>query len=319
MSQSYLSKSKYLRGWQCHKSLYLDKQHPELRDEISEGQEAVFAKGHQVGYYAQQLFPGGVVVGMGDFKNIRASVALTQELIHQNTPVIYESAFEFDGNINYMDILVKSENGWKAYEVKGSTQLKEYYLQDIAFQFYVITHSGLELEDIYLVHINNEYIRQGELDIQKLFTIISVKDQVIAMQDEIRDRINKLKQMLSQSIPAIDIGPYCEDPYPCDFYGHCWKHIPEYSVFDIGNLWTSKKFDLYYKGIVELKDIPEDTPLNDNQWMQVECEINGESIIDKAKLREFKKQFQYPLYFLDFETFQPAIPLYDNSKPYQQI
>ncbi|MFC1733965.1 DUF2779 domain-containing protein [candidate division KSB1 bacterium] len=149
--------------------------------------------------------------------------------------------------------------------------------------------------------------------------IVSVKEQVIAMQDEIRKRINELKQMLAKPIPAIDIGPYCDDPFTCDFHGHCWKHIPEYSVFDIGNLWTSKKFDLYYKGITELKDIPEDSPLNDNQWMQVECEINEKIVIEKGKLKEFKKQFQYPLYFLDFETFQSAIPLYDNSKPYQQI
>lgn len=41
--------------------------------------------------------------------------------------------------------------------------------------------------------------------------------------------------------------------------------------------------------------------------------------IQKAPLREFMEQLSFPLYFLDFESIQPAIPLYDDSRPYQQI
>ena len=87
----------------------------------------------------------------------------------------------------------------------------------------------------------------------------------------------------------------------------------------IARLNTSRKFELYNEGIIEFEDIPEDEPLNDKQWMQVNAELNNTEYIDREGLREFIETIKYPLYFMDFETFMPAIPLFDNSRPYQQI
>ena len=55
--------------------------------------------------------------------------------------------------------------------------------------------------------------------------------------------------------PNVDIGPHCSDPYDCDFKGTCWKHIPDYSVFNISRLNKDKKFDLYNQGVVTLDQI----------------------------------------------------------------
>ncbi len=123
----------------------------------------------------------------------------------------------------------------------------------------------------------------------------------------------------SKTIPEINIGPQCNDPYDCAFLGYCWKDIPEYSVFNIARLNTNKKFELFNSGIIKIEDVPGDYKLNANQRLQVDSEINKTSFMDKKGLKNFLDSLTYPLYFMDFETFMPAVPLYDDSRPYQQI
>ena len=61
-ANTFLSKSQFIRGLQCHKSLYLHRYHPELRDELSSSQEALFQSGKDTGLLAQELFPGGITI-----------------------------------------------------------------------------------------------------------------------------------------------------------------------------------------------------------------------------------------------------------------
>ncbi len=131
--------------------------------------------------------------------------------------------------------------------------------------------------------------------------------------------LNEVAALQKPEIPDIDIGPHCFDPYDCSFMGYCWKDIPDYSVFNISRLRAEKKFDLYNNGILETTDVPENYSLNTNQLLQVHADKTGETIIDKPAIKEFLSSLKYPLYFLDFETFNPAVPLYNYSKPYQQI
>ena len=316
-----LSKSTYLRGMQCIKSLYFNKFHPELKDEIGDAQQAIFDKGHLIGEYAWKLFPGGRDASEGEPFEVEKSLQRTQELIEEGQEVIYEAAFEFEGVLCYMDILLKDGAGWKAYEVKGSTNIKNYHIDDTALQYYVITHSGIDLKDISVVCLNNRYVRQGEIEAEKLFKIESVLEKIGKKQKEVAENIQRFKDVLSSgSVPDMDIGPYCSDPYACDFRGHCWKHIPENTVFDINKLAGKKKFELYRQGILTFEDINrEKVPLNPNQHMQVDASLKGTITKNKTALLEFLNKLNYPLYFLDFETFQPAVPLYDQSRPYQQI
>ncbi|MDB4716976.1 DUF2779 domain-containing protein, partial [Flavobacteriaceae bacterium] len=220
-----------------------------------------------------------------------------------------------------LDILVKDPEGWKAYEVKSSTKVSETYIKDAAIQFYTITNSGIDLKDISIVHINNQYVKDGELDINQLFTIKSVYDQVLEFLPRIPNEVRRLKNVIeSPEIPQIDIGPHCSDPYDCDFKGTCWKHIPQYSVFNISRLNKDKKFDLYNQGVITLDQIDlGQTDLNPNQVLQVQSEINGTTHIDIKEIRNFTNGLSYPLYFLDFETIGPAVPKYNGSRPYQQL
>ena len=314
-----LSKSAFIRGMQCHKSLYLKKHHPELEDAVSEAQQMIFNKGTNVGLLAQKLFPGGVDLGKYIPNNFNKAFSETERLIREEQEVIYEAGFRFDNLMCYMDILVKRDGKYYAYEVKGSTSVKDVNLWDAAFQYYVITSSGIELEDISIVYLNNQYVRQGKLDLRQLFIIESVKDKIIPRLPKVKAGLIEMQDMLSKpDIPDVDIGPHCSDPYGCSFAGHCWKKVPDYSVFNISNLNANKKFDLYKKGILKITDVPADYPLSPNQRMQIESEKTGKLQINKTEIKKFVNSLNYPLYFLDFESFQSAIPLFDNSKPYQQ-
>jgi hypothetical protein len=120
-------------------------------------------------------------------------------------------------------------------------------------------------------------------------------------------------------MPDIDIGEHCYNPYTCGFFNYCRKHIPEDSIFDFSGMHLTKKYELYREGIISINDVPLDYPLNKNNKLQLDVHKNGKALIDKKAIKNFLSDLSYPLYFMDFETFQPAVPLYDNSKPYQQI
>lgn len=318
MSKFWLSKLTFVKSLQCQKALYLNKHHKELRGVISSSQQAIFDQGIQVGELSQQLFPNGIDVSPEEYYDFSKSIESTKKLLKQDSVVIYEAAFEYDGVLCALDILVKENGVIKAYEVKSSTEVKSVYIQDAGLQFYVMQACGYEPDDISIVHINNQYERLGELEIDKLFSIISIYQDVLAFQNDVPMHIEEASKTLDKNdSPRIDIGPHCEDPYACDFMGHCWQHIPEYSVFDISRLRSNKKFELYNKGAVDILDVPHDY-LNANQILQVESERNGSIQIDQIQIKSFLDGLNYPLHFLDFETFMTAVPLFDNIRPYQQ-
>lgn len=320
MEKHILSKSTFMKGIQCAKALYLHKHHYELKDEITAQQQAIFSQGTSVGELATELFPGGVDCTPEHYYEVQKSVLKTQEEINNGATIIYEAAFQFNGVYAALDILVKDEDGWKAFEVKSSTSVSDTYRMDASLQYYVITNSGIDLKDIAIVYINNQYVKRGSLNVNELFIIESVLEDVKERIVGIPNQINLLKSVLKEDkAPVKDIGPHCFDPYTCDFYGNCWEHIPDYSVFDISRLGAKKKFELYEEGIVNIEDVPADFNLSTNQRMQVENEVSQNDYIDKEKINTFLKELKYPLYFLDFETMGSAVPIYDESRPYQQL
>jgi len=280
MDTRIISKSSFIRGTKCPKSLYLHFFQPEERDEISEGQQNIFDIGHSVGSLAQQTFPGGIDASRGAHENISESIAYTQKLINSGQKVIYEAAFSDGETLCYMDILVKENNEWRAYEVKASTGVKDYHVMDAAFQYYVITRSGLPLADIFLVHINNQYIRRGEIDVQQLFTKVHMTGTILPMQEDIPGQLKSLQEMVDAGIvPDIQMGFQCTHPYDCDFIEFCSRSLAE----------------------------------------APESSIQKPASRDQDQLDDFKSRLIYSLYFMDFETIFPAVPLHDESRPYQQI
>jgi hypothetical protein len=166
----HLSKSLFTRGLQCHKSLYLHKHHPELRDELLAEQEAIFQRGSDVGALARELFPDGVEVPYEGL-SVAEQLAMTAREISGGRKTLYEAAFSAEDIFVKADVLRKGPDGWELYEVKSTAGVKPQHLPDVAVQYYVLTSAGLPVSKACLVHLNNQYVRQGDLQIGKLFSI----------------------------------------------------------------------------------------------------------------------------------------------------
>ena len=320
MGSHLLSKSSFIRGVQCEKHLYLYKYHYNEMDQLSEMQKAIFKRGTDVGKLAQELYPGGIDASPKNQFEYDKAVGLTKELLQNKQKVIYEASFNFSDVLSIADIVVNEKNSLKVFEVKSSTSISETYLQDAALQYWVISNSGYKIKDFSIVYINNQYMRKGKLDLDKLFITESVFNLILPMQNWVEENVNRFKKVLSKkTIPNIDIGEHCYNPYVCGFYEYCRKHIPENSIFDLSGIHLAKKYEMYRDGIIRLEDIDDEIKLSKNAALQLEVYRSKEDLIDKKAIREFLSDLNYPIYFMDFETFQPALPMFDNSKPYQQI
>lgn len=311
-----LSKSKYLQGLQCHKALWLDKHRPELKDNYGKARQDAIKAGNQIGDLAKKLFPDGeeIIFDITDFSGM---LSKTKKLIEDGTQVIYEATFSENGIFAMADILVKCGDKWNVYEVKGSTYVKDVHLSDASIQWYALSQV-LPLNHAYIVYVNNQYIRDGELDVNKLFAIEDVTSSVIAQQDQIPEHLKKMQEVLHSDMPDIDIGKHCSNPYECGFSGFCWKHVPYPSVFDLSYA-RGKQWALYDQGILSIEDIPEDFHFGQNASLQIKHHNSQEIKIDKLKIKEFLQTIEYPINFFDFETFQNTIPRFDGQRSYAQM
>ncbi len=314
---SGLSKSLILKGLQCPKALWLTKNPPEFEFPPQPDLEAKFQLGSEVGILAQQLFPGGIEVPYEGL-SFPAQLARTKELIDKGADVIYEASFSFSAIFVKVDILVRDGAGWQIHEVKMGTSVKPVNLDDVAVQHYVLNGCGLSISKSFLVHIDNSYLRQGALEVDKLFASEDISLKVAARQQSLPEIVRDLRETMREcNEPNIDIGPHCSDPYECDFIPYCWQHIPENSIFALRGKGINS-FDYYNRGIVELKDLPLDQ-LNQKQRQQVEATLNRQDATDTSKVKEFLDSLCYPLCHLDFESFNTPIPKFAGTRPYQQV
>lgn len=319
MNKTFLSKSNYCKCVQCEKILWLNKYKPEFSQ--VETNESVFETGRQVGELAKRLF--------GDYKdipydkNIKVRLEKTEQLLQDKTNIITEASFIYDNNFCSVDILKNDRDGVEIYEVKSSTKIKDVYLDDAAYQYFVLSKLGLNVKKVAIVFINKEYIRGKELDIENLFNIEDITSIAIEKQDEIRSNIDFINKFMEDhdrdNEPVKEIGKYCFDPYSCIFWDYCTAELPKPNVFDVSGMYKSKKFEKYYEGKISFEDL-ENENLNPKYLEQIEFELNDKKPkIHKNAIKDLIESLVYPLYFIDYETCQYAIPKYEKTKPYQQI
>ena len=317
-----LSKSLYTRAIQCPKSLWLKKYKKKVLTPPDVSAQAVFETGNLVGDLACQLFEGGKEVAYT--KNYDEMITSTQNYIDENIPYIYEATFNYEGILVMVDVLHVEGNKVSIYEVKSSTSVKDIYLHDVSIQYYVLKNLGFSVKSAFVVHVNKSYVRGEELDLKELFCVVDVSEEVLALQENIPTVLSEFNAYLDdkEHEPNIDIGKHCKKPYECDAKEYCWKTqrgIPSYSVFNIFNLGSKKQVELYEKGIVNIADVPDDFAMTANQAEAVKNYKSGETHIHVKPIKEFCESLNYELYYLDFETYQQAVPLYKGISPYQQI
>ena len=316
-----LSKSRYTCAVQCPKMLWLKMRKPEEFDQ-SVLNEEVLRTGNEVGDLAMGLFGEYREVPFGD-KDLEGMIRTTKEWIGEGVPVIAEASFSFDGCFCSVDILKNSGGGRvEVYEVKSSTHVREIYYHDAAFQLYVLTGLGYEVERVCIVHVDSSYVRRGEIDLDGLFAVEDVTERVRGMQEEVAERIREIRNCLElpEEPKEPGIRPACFDPYDCGFWKYCTRDLPHPNVFDLSSLQKRSKFKLYDAGIVSYPQLETNGKLKPDPLLQVRQELYDlPPKIDRGAVAKFLNTLSWPLYFLDFESFQPAVPLFDESSPYEQI
>ena len=318
-----LSKTRFMGGLQCLKRLYLESYHRELVPAVGPAQQALFDSGNAVGELARGLFPGGRLIKEDQFAHARA-VERTHELIaDQDVPAIFEAGFTFDGIRTRLDIL-KRVNGdqFVLGEVKSSTRVKSEYIPDAAIQVYVAEGSGTTIRNVYLVHIDRTYVYPGgPYNLEQLFKIEDITAEVRSyMADSLPADLGRMKEMLARRVePLIDIGGHCSQPYVCPFYDHCREGIPEHHIEQLPGARARLLDTLLAAGVDDIRNIPEGfLGLTALQWRMQESVLKTEPYIG-PELKKNLEGVEYPQAFLDFETFNPALPLYAGTRPYQVI
>ncbi len=319
MSKTYtLSKSKYLNGLQCHKLLWMSYHAKEKFPAFDIQTQANFDQGHQVTKLACSLFPNGIEIkGADDFEGI---VQETQKLISLKKP-LFEPGFRFKNTYARADILSPNEDGsWDIYEVKSSTEVKDVYYPDVAFQKYCYEGAGLRIRKTFLTYINNQYVKNGDINPKEFFIHEDITEIINGMMGSVEKNIREMIDILNQSTcPDVKIGLQCDDPYECPLKIICWDFLPEESVFILNRIRKKKAFELLDKQILAIKDVTSDVQLTESQRIQWQCHNERKVHIDSAAIKSFLRQLQLPLYFLDFETVNPGIPFYNLTRPYQKI
>jgi hypothetical protein len=274
-----LSKSRFTRGLNCHRSLWL---YAYKREEqfIPESTQKIFARGTSAGELARNYFLEGQLAVLEPLPGY-ASANRTKQLIAKGVDTIYEATFIFQDTLVAIDILHKNNGKWDLYEVKSTNGVKPEHIKDVAVQYYVAKGNGLPMGEAYLMHFDRDYVRRGPIKVKQLFLPESILPEVLSFQNVVEKAIPELQTMLAGGEPQIAMGPQCEKPYHCDFFEYCSALLPP--------------------------------------SIEAAVELSSEAIIDEEPLKNFLNQLHYPLYYLDFETIMPGVPLFDESRPYQQL
>ena len=324
-----LSKSRYTLFCQCPKALWLKVFKPE-EAVVDEALQARFEQGNEVGDLAMGLFGSykEVTVKNADGSlDLNRMTELTKQYMAEGVDNICEASFIGKGGYCAVDILHRNGDGWDIYEVKSSTFKNDktdtdmhllVYTRDIAYQRWLLEQCSVNVKGTYLVRLNSSYIRGKELNIKELFHIKDMARQVNNEYLKVLHNVSMARKVLNGSEPNEPVAIHCHEPYDCAFFHYCTKGMTAPNVFNLYRMNFKRKCELYNQGKIYYKDLQGEN-LTDTQQLQVETALNKTELVTPGEISEFLKKLSYPLYFLDFETMQTAVPKYEGTRPYQQI
>ncbi len=317
-----LSKSKFQAGLQCPKRLFLEVFQHDKKDNTSSAQEAVFDMGQQVGELARKRFTNGRLIDWDGFHQKEADQETQVVLADSSVEAIYEASFTFENIKVRVDILCKvGDREVDLVEVKSSTKVKDEHYTDLAIQAYVVEGAGLKVRRCYLLHIDSSYIySSGPYDLEKLFALAEVTNEVKDLQESVQERLGAMWSLLQEKVvPSIETGPQCNKPYQCPFHGHCRKDWPKDHISTLPRASERLVRELTARDITRIRDIPDSFKgLTVTQQKVRECVVNDRIHYENEMFRELSSLAR-PLFFIDFETINPALPLFNGTRPFQQL
>ena len=286
----------------------------------SSSHRIILGQGREVGLLARTLFPGGVTVSSEG--GVDKAIRVTRDLVaNRKVPAIFEGAFEHGGVLVRVDVLHRRKDGrWRLIEVKSTTEVKDHHLEDVAIQHWVVTRSGVDLAASCLAHVSREYIYDGgAIDAHSFFRIRDVTRRVQSMQSELAAQLcSEFRVLARPEAPDIPAGRQCSCPFTCEFFDHCNPPFPDDHILRLPRIHASTVAKLAVLGVQSIHDIPENYPLTER--LRRACtSVQMRKPWYGSELREELGKLKYPLYFVDFETVNPALPRFVGMRPYDQI
>lgn len=237
MAQSYLlTKSKYIRGLQCDRALWLDVYNPKLARYTAE-QMRRFDRGREFEYAFKDTFPNGIDISTELKRNTDAYPILTAQLLNQEEEVnLFEAGFLYNDVLVLADVVHRRPDGTlDVYEVKSGSALSETYKRDAALQHYVIAHRW-EVNKFCVVYNgmsdkSDLSDRSDRSDRSDNFKVVDLTDELAAQHSEIENNIALMKEILQHGEPATPTGQHCLEPYACPYQHYCAQGIRQMSLF----------------------------------------------------------------------------------------
>lgn len=317
MKRRGLSKSKLLSWRQCSKRLWLEAFRPELV-EVDAATEARFAGGNVVGEIARSLYGPGELLFDSETADFTGALKRTGEILSvSGRRPLFEATFSADSVLVMADVIKRVKGGIRAIEVKSSTSVKDYHVEDCAVQAHVIESSGQTLCGISVAHIDNCFVYPGNGDYRGLLTEVDVTAEVAGLRSAVPEWIHGARQTLNGDQPEITPGTQCTKPFPCPFYDHCNIPTTEYPVTVLpylGKLGTS----LAARGIEDVRYVPRNELRREDQQRVFDATQSGNAILEREAAAALNA-LPYPRYYLDFESISFAAPIWAGTRPYQQI
>jgi hypothetical protein len=310
-----LSKSKLLLYRQCPKRLWLQLNRPNLIN-VSAATQSKLDEGNRVGDIARQLHSPGLYI---ETLNISDALKLTQQALKDHQP-IFEAAFCHDELAVRVDLLLPKNNSYRLVEVKSSTSVKEYHIDDITIQAWAMERSGIKPLSVSLAFINNQFIYEGNNNYKGLFVEEDLSSHAEENLELVPQWIEGAQKILSSTKePIMSIGEHCAIPFQCDFIEYCSPIDPdvEYPV-EILPYGKNKATQLRAKGYKDLRNVPVAELSNPKHIMVHAVTLSGEAMLDPKGASQIKA-LPYPRYYIDFETVSFAVPIWVGTRPYMQV
>lgn len=327
-----LSKSNYMLFLRHPAWLWLKKFEKYKLPPIDDNLQVMFDAGHEFEVFAEKLFPDGVRLGyttngIFDGNKYRSLPQRTKEAIDNDIPTIFQGRFEVDGITCIIDVVKRvGGNTFDLIEIKSSTNAKPEHFYDLAFQTIVLEKSRINIRNISVMHVNNEYVRNGDIEPEKLVAKTDVTEDVRELVGLTTDQIDEVKAILDpKTMP--DISPRYVNQIGVS--GTSWfadwmsiyktleSDLDEYSIYNL-SYPNSEQIEKLEDGCIELiSEVPEELALRPKQVAQIQTTRDNKRILKKDKIKKFLDTFEYPLYFFDYETFSSVIPAFDGCKPYK--
>ncbi len=326
MSPKPLSKSRLMSYRQCPRRLWLELHRPKLRED-SAGTQAIFRTGHQVGAIAQRLYDPrreGTIIDLCP-ERVADALAQTQTLLESAAP-IFEAGFSANGARAFADVLLPVGDpgapAWRMVEVKASTGVKPYFRDDAAIQAHVARSAGVALTSIALAHIDSTWIYPGDGDYRGLLVEQDLTEEAFSRGAEVQAWIDEAHAVARRTEePGTRVGRQCSEPYSCGFLAHCRRGEP---VVEEPVQWLPQIRSTSLRAWIDahpgasLCDVP-DTLLNGIQHRVKVHTRSGEVYFDAEGAAADLDGHALPAFFVDFESINFAVPVWQGTRPFQQI